>query len=171
MVAFVNHFLIDTAKFLNSFLVNCENKFIELESRLQKINAELTIIESKVFQGELVSVFCFPVKFRIAKPHSLLFLQKNPAAAPDEAKPQLDTDTVDKKSVSESENSNTFADDNQNTSQEVPTAEPESPEIDGVRVCDDIRYDKYFKMKQFGVPAEAVKLKMSAEGLDASLLE
>lgn len=55
LVAFVNHFLIDTTEFLNSFLVNCENKFITLESKLQKINAELVIIESKIFQGELVS--------------------------------------------------------------------------------------------------------------------
>lgn len=56
LICFVNHFLIDTTKFLNQFLVNCENKFVTLESRLQKINAELTVIESKIFQGELVSI-------------------------------------------------------------------------------------------------------------------
>lgn len=41
----------------------------------------------------------------------------------------------------------------------------------GIRVCEDIRYKKYFKMVQFGVPAPAVKQKMHAEGLDADLLE
>lgn len=81
------------------------------------------------------------------------------------------TDTVDQKPVGDSDNSNTSIATNDDN-QEVPvnTVEP-SIELDGVRVCDDIRYDKYFKMKQFGVPAEAVKLKMAAEGLDPSMLE
>ncbi|XP_030383769.1 WASH complex subunit 3 [Scaptodrosophila lebanonensis] len=41
----------------------------------------------------------------------------------------------------------------------------------GVRVCEDIRYKKYFKMVQVGVPAAAVKLKMQSEGLEPSLLD
>ncbi|XP_037036986.1 WASH complex subunit 3 [Bradysia coprophila] len=150
LVTFINHFLIDTTKFLNSFLVNCENKFVTLESRLQKINSELTIIESKVFQGEL----------------------KNAVPVDDPETENQTQDTVDQKSVSDSDNSN------QNTSteddkavQETSTSSPATSEETGVRVCEDARYDKYFKMKQFGVPAEAVKLKMSAEGLDPSLLD
>lgn len=35
----------------------------------------------------------------------------------------------------------------------------------------DPRYEKYFKMVHFGVPKQAVKLKMEQEGLDASMLE
>lgn len=35
----------------------------------------------------------------------------------------------------------------------------------------DPRYEKYFKMVHFGVPKQAVKLKMEQEGLDASVLE
>lgn len=35
----------------------------------------------------------------------------------------------------------------------------------------DPRYEKYFKMMHFGVPKEAVKLKMRQEGLDPSILE
>lgn len=41
----------------------------------------------------------------------------------------------------------------------------------GTRACDDERYRKYFKMVQFGVPAPAVKIKMTADGLDATMLE
>lgn len=41
----------------------------------------------------------------------------------------------------------------------------------GIKASEDIRYKKYFKMLQFGVPAPAVKLKMIADGLDARLLE
>jgi len=35
----------------------------------------------------------------------------------------------------------------------------------------DPRYERYFKMLHFGVPKQAVKLKMEQEGLDASILE
>lgn len=38
-------------------------------------------------------------------------------------------------------------------------------------VAKDPRYEKYFKMLHFGVPRQAVKLKMEQEGLDASILE
>lgn len=41
----------------------------------------------------------------------------------------------------------------------------------GVKACEDIRYRKYFKMMQFGVPAAAVKLKMAAEGFIPNILE
>jgi len=149
LVAFVNHFLIDTAKFLNTFLVNCENRFVTLESRLQKINAELVVIESKIFQGEL----------------------KNPASIDElqeDDKTQLDEDTVDRHTTNDAQtsNENTAEDNKQNQEDQTYTSEEM-----GVKVCEDVRYDKYFKMKQFGVPAEAVKLKMSAEGLDSSLLD
>ena len=42
----------------------------------------------------------------------------------------------------------------------------------GVRARDDVRFRKFFKMVDFGVPAAAVKLKMNAEGVeDPSILE
>lgn len=40
-----------------------------------------------------------------------------------------------------------------------------------VSAAKDPRYEKYFKMLHFGVPKQAVKLKMEQEGLDASILE
>lgn len=38
-------------------------------------------------------------------------------------------------------------------------------------VKDDERYAKFFKLSKMGMPAEQIKLKMSAEGLDPSLLD
>lgn len=85
----------------------------------------------------------------------------------EENKTQLDEDTVDREIINDSTPlQNTSADDNCNEEDTVSNVEE-----NGVKVCEDVRYDKYFKMKQFGVPAEAVKLKMFAEGLDPSLLE
>lgn len=49
MVAFVNHFIVNTVTFLNKFIANCETKFIAFESKLQKVEASLLIVEAKVF--------------------------------------------------------------------------------------------------------------------------
>lgn len=41
----------------------------------------------------------------------------------------------------------------------------------GVKACEHELYKKYFKMMQVGVPIQAVKIKMQAEGLDPNILE
>lgn len=87
----------------------------------------------------------------------------------EENQTQLDVDTVDQQTRSDSRSSNQHTTEDEKQSQEDPPLS--DTEETGVKVYEDIRYDKYFKMKQFGVPAAAVKLKMSAEGLDPSLLE
>lgn len=48
IVAFINHFVINTVEFLNKFAVNCETKFIDFESKLHKVEASLAILEAKV---------------------------------------------------------------------------------------------------------------------------
>lgn len=75
------------------------------------------------------------------------------------------SDTVDKSPVATI--AATVPNNNGNEEQAVPI----ETTVDGVKTCDDIRYKKYFKMIQFGVPATAVKLKMDAEGIDPTLLE
>ena len=47
----------------------------------------------------------------------------------------------------------------------------EEQPIENRAVNRDPRYEKYLKMIHFGVPKEAVKLKMEQEGLDSSILE
>lgn len=75
------------------------------------------------------------------------------------------SDTVDKSTLSTIPV--TLSNNNENNEQTLP----EDTIVVGVKACDDIRYKKYFKMMQFGVPATAVKLKMDAEGIDPTLLE
>jgi Subunit CCDC53 of WASH complex len=48
MQTFFNEFLITTTSFLNQFASDCEDKFFELERKLNKIESNLTIIEQKV---------------------------------------------------------------------------------------------------------------------------
>lgn len=47
----------------------------------------------------------------------------------------------------------------------------EEPVRKGPRALEDSRFKKFFKMVQFGVPPQAVKLKMESEGIDSSILE
>lgn len=59
----------------------------------------------------------------------------------------------------------------QNEIQTEQSHQDEHDNSSGVKACDDTRYRKYFKMLQFGVPAQAVKLKIANEGLDPNVLE
>lgn len=50
-------------------------------------------------------------------------------------------------------------------------AEQNAAPAGGSLVKDDERYAKFFKLSKMGMPAEQIKLKMSAEGLDPALLD
>lgn len=56
-------------------------------------------------------------------------------------------------------------------SEQTEQTQDEHDKPSGVKACDDTRYRKYFKMLQFGVPAQAVKLKIANEGFDPNVLE
>lgn len=87
----------------------------------------------------------------------------------DSSSKQLATETLENNPKIESPNK---LDD---VAKEVPVIESpeieEIPEIVGVKACEDARYRKYFKMMQFGVQMAAVKIKVSAEGFDPTILE
>lgn len=134
ILAFVNHFLISTCTFLNEFALNCETKFVQLERQLQRTEAALIILESK-----LASI---PIDNEVDTAQTLAPL------------------TI----VAEETETKTPA--------ETPEVEPQIVEPPpGVRVSEDVRYKKFFKMLQVGVPAPAVKQKMQSEGLQPQLLE
>lgn len=48
MLTFFNEFLITTTNFLNDFAAECDDKFFELERKMNKIESNLLIIEHKV---------------------------------------------------------------------------------------------------------------------------
>lgn len=47
-IAFVNGFIMQTVSFLNNFAQSCESQFMELEYRMQKLEASLLILESQL---------------------------------------------------------------------------------------------------------------------------
>uniref|UniRef100_A0A1A9WDM0 WASH complex subunit 3 n=1 Tax=Glossina brevipalpis TaxID=37001 RepID=A0A1A9WDM0_9MUSC len=139
ILAFVNSFLISSCSFLNDFVLKCETKFIELERKLQKVEAALIILETKL------------------------------ASLPDEddkvntASNEINTNETPEKQL-------------QSVCNERPNNKEEEEEEEGkkhqyIKACEHELFKKYFKMMQVGVPAQAVKIKMQAEGIDPNILE
>lgn len=163
LLAFINHFIVNTVTFLNDFIANCDSKFIECENKLQKVEASLLIVESKLASIQGVgdkssgkaenSESTTPIDVEIEK---------------NEKQDELiggEDDGSDAHSVAEESSPKSALKDN------VPSDDHETPAaVHGVKACEDERYKKYFKMLQVGVPLPAVRLKMEAEGYDSNVL-
>lgn len=48
LLAFVNHFVMDTVDFLNRLITTCDSKFVAFEGKLRKVEDSLAILEAKV---------------------------------------------------------------------------------------------------------------------------
>lgn len=178
MLAFINHFILNTVDFLNKFIANCESKFIEFDTKLQKVESSLLIVESKVFSQSQLSI-CQMVKWFTFS--SFPQLASMPDGNDSTTPPKPENSTTSGPSSTTTEPIPQSIDINANrvpSSEEVPTdveSRDETDEIEehvkGIKITEDIRYKKYFKMMQMGVPAAAVKIKMQIEGFDGNLLE
>ncbi|KAK0171017.1 hypothetical protein PV328_008785 [Microctonus aethiopoides] len=146
-ISFINHFIVTTVAFLNKFSLKCEEKLYEFENKLQKLEAAVVILESR-----LASVPGLENKSTVA-------------VDCDDAQ---SSNTVEKENDSESiVNAEDVTTQNldETKSSEVTTVENVEP------ISKHPLYEKYFKMVNFGVPKPAVKIKMAQEGLDPSLLD
>ncbi|KAL5279895.1 CCDC53 family protein [Megaselia abdita] len=149
ILAFVNHFLIQTTTFLNKFSNECEAKFLEVERKIQTVEAALVIVEAKL--NSIPGIVCTP-KATVTPTTTTTAVENSP----DKNKDTIDNN--EKKIETEVQK------------EEVVTEKVEE-EVKGVKACEDFRYKKYFKMVQFGVPPSGVKQKMSAEGFDPEILD
>ncbi|XP_077287043.1 coiled-coil domain containing 53 [Arctopsyche grandis] len=135
-LAFINHFIIRTIEFMNNFATQCETKLMDFDVKLQKVDASLRVLETKLasineLQAINIKIADKQVPVEETIKHEVVIEPK-----PDSQEPTM-IETVD----------------------ETPA-----------EVTRDPKYDKFFKMVQFGVPIAAVKLKMSQEGLDPNAL-
>ncbi|CAK1540801.1 unnamed protein product [Leptosia nina] len=134
-LAFVNHFLITTVQFLNNFAKQCEEKLMHFENKLEKINATMILLETRLssipeISTEQVKIIDEGIKTQNTVPHS-----ETPITEPHSGTPI----TVEEVANSPSQ------------------LKPE--------------YMRFIKMVQVGVPLQAVKLKLSLEGLDPNELD
>ncbi|XP_055916721.1 WASH complex subunit 3 [Eupeodes corollae] len=143
ILAFVNHFVISSCSFLNDFASKCETKFIEVERKMQKLEASLIIIESKL--------------------SSIPSLEEPTQNIETTSKPPLQQEIQEETKEADTSVAGKDGEDKND--------EPPPPVETGVKACEDARYKKFFKMLQFGVPIDAVKLKMKAEGVDPTIID
>ncbi|XP_047513994.1 WASH complex subunit 3 [Pieris napi] len=131
-LAFVNHFILTTVQFLNNFAKQCEQKLMCYENKLEKINASLVLLETRLSS--------LP---EISGPEPTLINQQFETESENTTQPEATTDAEEKTTDVE-----------ENPTQ---TIKPE--------------YVRFVKMVHVGVPLQAVKLKVSLEGLDPNELD
>lgn len=47
-LAFVNHFVLTNVQFLNNFMKRCEQKLMDFDRKLEKVNAAMILLEARV---------------------------------------------------------------------------------------------------------------------------
>ncbi|KAB7494698.1 WASH complex subunit CCDC53 [Armadillidium nasatum] len=153
-LAFINHWVYHTVLFLNQFSVICQQKLSTLDSKLRRANDLLSTLESKLSS--------IPGLENITEEPSFVSnTLENPTKPSD---PDLLEDNKEKSGSKERLNVIT-EDEVDKKSQEAKN------NILTIPISSHPDFAPYFKMVNFGVPKEAVKLKMSSVGLDPSLLD
>jgi len=145
IVAFINHFIMNTVSLLNTFAQSCESRLMEFEFKLQKVEASLLIVES-----QLSSIS------GLDNIENMTQSTKAPSNSKENSVEQIPEDLP------------AIVEDSplRGTDNGVPLKAEGGP-----KYCEDARYARFFKMVRVGVAAEAVKLKMKSEGFDPNILD
>ncbi|XP_055340091.1 WASH complex subunit 3-like [Paramacrobiotus metropolitanus] len=152
---------------LNHFAQTADEKLRQMSANISRLETELTILEAKLASVPgLSSIKASEPNTPGGMPVPASAAHEVPASVPAEAmKPTPSPVPADTSSPATSA---TPVPDGV-SSQPVAAAEETSQNV--LTVQKDPIYAKYFRMVQVGVPAQAVKLKMAAEGLNPALLD
>lgn len=147
-LAFLNHFITHSVRFLNRFSCVCEEKLADLSNKIQRIEIMMSILEAKLASIPGLE----DVTVSTPAPSQAAAATPAPGTAPPPASgaPQPTAEA------------------SHTPPTEEPAPEPEKP---AMTVSKDPRYAKYFQMVKVGVPLMAIAPKMAGEGLDPNLLE
>uniref|UniRef100_A0A915PM71 Uncharacterized protein n=1 Tax=Setaria digitata TaxID=48799 RepID=A0A915PM71_9BILA len=173
IVAFVNYFIIRNVQLLQSFVSNVEQKIVDMERRVSRVEVELKLLELKVIL----------VSDTLKLSRRLLSLQqtKVPRASELPEKPYSDNADpfFDKNASGSVESSKTVDSEALVTSNSIETVgKPQdsssskgfSAEHNHCPIREVPHYAIYFKMLKMGVPECAVKQKMANQGVDPAIL-
>ncbi|KAF9418376.1 hypothetical protein HW555_004806 [Spodoptera exigua] len=142
-LAFVNHFVLTNVQFLNNFMKRCEQKLMDFDKKLEKVNAAMVLLEARLSSiPELNTV-------------TQTTVQKTPDVTEAKSSEETPLESHTVAPVQDSKNAETSSE-----TMETIEVKPSHPE-----------YDRFVKMVQVGVPLQAVKLKLSLEGLDPNILD
>lgn len=137
----VNSFIINTVDFLNKFASIAENKLQRVEQSIQRVEIVLNLLEGKL---ESVPWLNDPSLLTAAPATS------GTSAAP--SAPSMDGAGVP-------------------AAPPVEDLPPPPPAVQQILLKDDTRYQKYFKMLAMGVPKQALRVKMAADGVDSDIID
>uniref|UniRef100_A0A2A4JR21 WASH complex subunit CCDC53 n=1 Tax=Heliothis virescens TaxID=7102 RepID=A0A2A4JR21_HELVI len=219
-LAFVNHFVLTNVQFLNNFMKRCEQKLMDFDRKLEKVNASMVLLEARLSSIPELNTTTPPASEKPAETEATPITatpapssEASQTTAPDptpEAPTQTE-DTVEGKPQSHPEYDRfvkmvqvglssipelntttppasekpaeteatpitaTPAPSSEASQTTAPDPTPEAPTqtedtVEG-KPQSHPEYDRFVKMVQVGVPLQAVKLKLSLEGLDPNVLD
>ena len=147
----VNNFVTSSVEFLNKFSSLCEQKLLRVSQQVQRVEIVLSLLEAKL--------------------DSIGWMAGGAAQAPagGDAQPAIAASSAPV--APPMDGSVPPAPGPPGAPAAPAAAAPAAPAVAHVCVKDDPRFSKYFKMLNMGVPAAAVKIKMSNEGADPSVID
>eukprot|EP00124_Ichthyophonus_hoferi_P001363 Ihof_evm11s68 gene=Ihof_evmTU11s68 len=140
----INQFVIHTVGFLNQFSGTCERKLTDCSYRLQKLETFMTLLEAKLDS--------------LPDPPDISTASHLPPHSPTVEGNNIVSNQVEIPSLSPPESINKTELNAETTLTPTPT------------YSQDITYMKYFKMLRVGVSSTQVKMKMTLDGIDPSIL-
>lgn len=143
---FINNFIVNTTQFLNKFALTCDDKLRDVHNRIQRLEITMNILDAKLNSIEGLE------DVRAAE------TSVQSQASADGAPPPPPPPPGSSQPIQHSQN-------NQEQVDEVAESSG------GLKLKDDPRYSKYFKMLNYGIPLAQVQNKMMMEGVDPSILE
>lgn len=150
-LAFLNHFISHTINFLNKFSRVCETKLEDINTRVQRMETSLSILEAKL--SSIPGLDDVSTTLSSSRP------PEQPDSTKVEQAPVSNFTSADNVSTDVSKDESQESEMNNTTVEDVTKT-----------VSQDPRYTKYFKLLQMGVPPMAFRAKMTAEGLNPDLL-
>lgn len=146
-ITFVNTFISRTSDFLNRYASKAEENLSAQTLEMQKLEIAINIIEEKL--ASIPSLKDFKGATVVEQENNSS--TENKSVQSEDPKP-----------------SDTFVEEKDANTNIVST---QPVEENFIKVKDDVRYSKYFKMVNIGVPKMAVENKMRLEGLNPDLLD
>ena len=151
----LNNFITNTTTFLNVFADSCEKKISNVSAKINEIEITLAVLEAKLnsipgldFQGTDLPPAAPAVDVPSSAPQVSSSVPAAAAFVPD------------------------FAPVPQDNAPPVAAAAAAAPEDSGqIAAKDHPDYARFFKLIRLGVPPPVVAAKISAEGLDPSVLD
>uniref|UniRef100_A0A915AJS9 WASH complex subunit CCDC53 n=1 Tax=Parascaris univalens TaxID=6257 RepID=A0A915AJS9_PARUN len=164
VIACTNFFIMNAIRFLNDFANHVQRSIIAMEDRLERVETKLILLEAEVDSVADIR--------RLLKKNAISDTIATNATQPAEGV-SVEV-TPEKNAAGNIPNSvevpaqmrieeDTSIHESSNTEQQTSSS--------SIKVSEDVRYAKYFRMLKVGVVALAVKQKMASEGIDPSILD